>query len=166
MKWSELHGQEPGFWYIAPFSECASCYELTPLPYPNLPQTDQDQLRTLSESDLLTWPSDEWSLVLGCCECGLVDTVGRPQLLPDVVQHKTSGRFHDSSTFFAVEFPCANTHCKARATIHADSQGRSEQELIELFRSGFYRGTLPCGHALAAVPERLYTARRILERLW
>jgi hypothetical protein len=166
MKCEELLRQEPGYWYVAPFSLCRSCCELTPLPYPNLPQTDQDQLALSQESDLLTWPPDGWSLALACCECGRVETVGPQDLLAEIVQRRSSGKFHDSATFFAVEFPCADTRCKAPQTIHADSGGRSERELIRLFRDGFVHGALACGHPLNTVPEVFYKTRRILERLW
>jgi hypothetical protein len=65
-----------------------------------------------------------------------------------------------------MKVPCGNKHCKSLQTIHADSGGRSEKELISLFRAGFFRGELPCGHPLSSVPERFYKVRRILERLW
>ncbi len=137
MTFEDLHGRDGEYWFYAPFLTCEFCPELTPLPYPNLPQTDQDQLRSARDSDLLTLPPDGWSLTLACCGCGRVQNRSSPDIFCEVVRHTSSGRFHDEATFYAVEFPCGDRRCQAPQTIHVDSPGRSERELISLFRDGF-----------------------------
>jgi hypothetical protein len=47
---------------------------------------------------------------------------------------------------------------------HIESGGSAKY--LQLLRSGFFQGKLPCGHDIAAVPEKRYKIEKVTVRLW
>jgi hypothetical protein len=161
------------FWYEAPFLQCApaphgsgpGCVYSAPLPYENLPRTDDERLWSQNISQL-EWPSDEWRVFSGCRHCGLVAIRGRAHLVSEPVVKKSEGRFRNDVTLHYVEFPCANTGCKAPTKMYVDIPDGSVEGLLAELRGVKFHGILPCGHPIKPIPSQLCRIQQVLNRLW
>lgn len=156
------------FFYMAPFFFCDKCATVIPVPYPDLPQTTYDRLCEQEYESLLVSPPDGWNAVLGCRECGHVDTYPGDHMGETLVEKMTQGVFHNETNCFSVKLQCARADCKAPATLHVNlKDGETEKDLLRLLKANFFGGVLPCGHQVMPIPDRYYVdCRRILSRLW
>lgn len=162
----EVNMATGNFWYEAPVIKCSGCPCLIPLPYPDLPQTDADRAFRPGNTSQLEFPSDEWSAIFGCRECGRVDTYHGQDVEANIALRQSEGRYHNDATCFCVELRCGEVHCKAPATLYVDTPNEAEASLLGLLRASHFRGRLPCGHEIAPIPRDFYKIRRIVSRLW
>ena len=162
---------QDSYWYEAPFLSCGiepyhvGCASAIPLPYDNLPQTDHELLRS-QETSQLVLPLDEWQVFSGCRDCGLVAIRGRAHLDADIVAKESEGRFRADAPLHVVEFPCANTSCKAPAKMYVDIPDGTVEGLLAEMKEGRFHGVLPCGHPIKPVPSQKCAVRQVLNRLW
>jgi hypothetical protein len=145
------------------------------LPYGLLPQVpfpegDEDTIVEYSEqedSSLLEMPPDGWSVVYGCIECGCVGVYDASLVQAHHFLVEIEGLCHDYATAYAVEFSCANVHCKAPAKVLVDMTGVEEADIRRLLATGNLVGDLACGHSfvLPNQPDR-YKISRVSGRIW
>jgi hypothetical protein len=154
------------FLFDAPFLRCRGCSGEIPLTYGPLPRITLAQSLDSEFEDQTVWPPDEWRATVGCHACGRVDSYSAD----DVETHGSllgaASQYHDSATLFVAKFPCGKLHCKAPATVYANTETGGAAEFLRRLRSGFYQGRLPCGHDLTTVPDKFYSIERISQRLW
>jgi hypothetical protein len=164
------------YWYLAPFLGCHNTdfhYPRggegmrIPLPFDNLPQTDEDQLFESEEGDRQVLPPDGWSTTFGCFSCGLVDNYTGDDVFGDVVPKRSLGRYHSDGVCICVEAQCADRRCKAPAKWYVDISDATENDLRQRLQRRDFFGKLPCGHEIRTMLDttsfRLY---RIMNRLW
>jgi len=126
------------YWYLAPFIGCRNgtfhfrknAEEMRfPLPFDNLPQTDEDQLFAEEDGDRPVLPPDEWSAMFGCLACGFVDNYTADDVFGDVVPKQSLGRYHSDGVCFCVEVRCDDGRCKLPAKWYVDISGATEDDL-------------------------------------
>jgi|SRR5579859_7649054 len=154
------------FLFTAPFFQCSKCRGVIHLPYGELPRTTLDRLFGIEVEDQISWPPDEWRATFGCSKCGLVNNCAADDVLASSGRYGDARGYHDAATLFAATFPCGKLHCKAPAIMYANIESGGAVKYLRLLRSGFFQGKLPCGHDIAAVPEKYYKIERVTERLW
>ena len=149
-----------------PFIQCVKCSRAMFLPYGERPRTTLDRLLDREFEGQVLWPSDEWRATFGCPKCGCVSSYGSDNLLSFETPSGDARECHDEASLFAATFPCGKMHCKLPATVYTHIESGGAVEYLRLLRSGFFQGKLPCGHDIAAVPEKFYRIERVIERLW
>lgn len=156
------------FLYVAPHITCEKCFDFILLPYPRLPEVEEAEWR----GGEYTGPSDSvpdgWHIVFGCRKCGHVGIYDAEFVGDSLVQKPNRGVFHSETNCFSVQLQCATIDCKSLATMYAVLEsGENETDLIDLLKTGFFRGTLPCSHPLMPMPaERYRDPHRVLHSLW
>lgn len=166
---------QPGrtFLYLVPAIECKQCFEPMWLPYGTLPQADWAEMPASGE-DPLEMPSEGWSKIFGCTDCGHIATYVAGDVEGHAVRKPTKSRFHVHANVWHVAFACANTCCKAPYAVHlsmpahpATPNATDASVVVESLRDPRFDGNpLPCGHPLGKIPAKFYHATRVKDRMW
>jgi hypothetical protein len=164
------------YWYLAPFIGCNNhTFHFPkggegmrfPLPFDDLPQTDEDQLFGEEDGDQQVLPPDGWSAMFGCFACGLVDNYIADDVFGDVVPKRSLGRYHSDGVCFCVEARCDDARCKLPAKWFVDISGATENDLQQRLRQGHFFGKLPCGHDIRTTLDKSsFQIYRVMNRLW
>lgn len=162
--------------YISPSLICKSIFERhkrtafhsIPVPYPDIPEVSEELRQSGEVDNLIVSPPDGWSAVFGCRECGHLAVYSANDVGEGVLERSNRATFHNETNCFSVKLQCTNINCKAPATMHSNlKDGESAKDLLQLLKTNFFDGLLPCGHLIMAIPERYYLdAHRVLARLW
>lgn len=156
---------DEGYWYWAPFIQCKNqranprCNPIL-LPHPSLPEGDE-----FFEEDTysLNWPSAEWKAIFGCTQCGHLHEYSAEDVQWNTVSKSSPGTYHSGAHCFSVEFRCGQLNCKAPVRLLVEKTDADESEIGELLRSGFFVGSLPCGHSILPIPAGGYKILRVME---
>jgi hypothetical protein len=141
-----------GHWYQAPFAVCRNEYfshangDGFPLPFDNLPQTNQDELFSPQGKTPLVLPPGGWSAMIGCFECGLVETYGADDVEDEVVERQSEGIFHNDCVCFCVQAQCGDPRCQGKTEWYVDISGATESDLRRRLQENHFFGKLLCGH--------------------
>ena len=153
-------------WYLAPMLTC-HCGKMIELPYSDLPLTDQEGVTLVGGEDPPELPSEEWSAVFGCTECGRISIYVASQVKTHPIPKLTEGIYQSGKGVYHAEFPCGDKRCIVPALMYVDAGVRSASEVVPLLRSGLFDGKqLSCGHQMKTVPEPFYRVVPVLRRLW
>jgi hypothetical protein len=174
----DLKFLEGYFWYITPFAFCRNQHfdhfgeprgrGLIPLPFDNLPQTNIDELQgEIEEKSRLVLPPADWKALIGCCECGFVDTYTAEDVDGVIVPKESEAVFHSDAVCICVEVRCADKRCEPPAKWYVDISGATENDLRQCLQQNHFFGTLPCGHEIRTMLDKpsLRTSRQ-MNRLW
>lgn len=164
---------EREFYIYSPYLECKhpreshelSCPAIL-LPYPNL-KTFQWGDEGIQEEEIFPpeWPSDQWTAIFGCSECGFLYPYTWRDINYGLLPKSTPGRYHTGANCFCVEFRCAHASCKAVIKVHVEKQGATESDILSMFRGPFFMGLLPCGHEIRSVPLSEYKIHKVMGRI-
>jgi hypothetical protein len=152
--------------FAAPEIRCSKCFASLPLPLGILPKTTFDEVFYTEYESQISFPPDGWSATFGCPRCGRVKRYGADDVFEVMGARGNAADYHDSASLFSAQFPCAQLHCKAAATVYVHIESGGPTEYLKRLRGGFFQGKLPCGHDIAAVPEKYYRIERISTPLW
>lgn len=135
------------------------------LPYQNLKAYGEDEDLWSEGIHLSGWPPDGWSVVFGCSECGFVSQYLASDVHLTYSQRSHPGRFHSGANCFCTEFRCGQRSCRVPTKVHVEKQGATERDILDLFRSAFFVGSLLCGHAIVPVPESEYRIHKVMDAI-
>jgi hypothetical protein len=158
------------FWYLAPFVFCKNEYFRHdggfPLPFDNLPQTDNERMYT-EEAYQQVWPPDGWKATFGCFVCGLVEVYEADDVEDSIVLKASEAVYHSDGVCMCVEVQCADRYCKTPDKWYVDISGATENDLRQRLQQGHFFGKLPCGHEIRTTLDKSsFQIYRVMNRLW
>lgn len=101
------------------------------------------------------WPSDGTWLYLACPECKRVSAYCYTQIagFPD-----DQDDFQTDTAWLRISFRCAEEGCNTPAELHVQidtiQTQRTRPRLLDRLRTGYWSGTLQCGHPIAITSDQ------------
>jgi len=160
------------FWYLTPFAFCKNQYFRHknggfPLPFDNLPQTDEERIYGPEEEYQQVWPPDGWKAKFGCFACGLVEVYEADDVDDSLVLKESEGVYHSDGVCMCVEVQCGDRHCRTPDKWYVDISGATENDLRQRLQQGYFFGKLPCGHEIRTTLDKSsFRIYRVMNRLW